>query len=177
MNENLTQYIEEIVKKHEVALCRYCYGILRDKEQAKDIVQDSFMKLVKELTKGQPIENEKAWLYRVCHNLALDYLRKIKRNNDRIDDVQEMVSNSNTISRPDSAMLNKESNADVWNSLKILSEREQKIIELKMKNNYSYQQIADELQLTSTNVGFILHQALKKLAVNFKARENNEVNS
>ncbi len=177
MNDNLTQYIEDIIKKHEVALCRYCHGILKDREQAKDIVQESFMKLIKELTKGQRIENEKAWLYRVCHNLALDYLRKIKRNNERIEEVQDMVSNTNTISRPDSALVSKESHEYVWNSLKLLSEREQKIIELKMKNNYSYQQIADELQLTSTNVGFILHQALKKLAVNFKMQENNEVNS
>ena len=55
---------------------------------ARDIVQDAYIKLINALEQGTEIQNEKSWLYRVCHNSALDYYRKNKRRQEKRGDIQ-----------------------------------------------------------------------------------------
>jgi len=49
----------------------------RDRDVADDLVQESFLRLVKELNAGRSPENVSAWLFRVCSNLAMSRGRRI----------------------------------------------------------------------------------------------------
>ena len=84
MSQNISDKISTLVEEHETALVRYTISILKDREQARDVVQDAYIKLIKELQAGRVIDNEKSWLYKVCHNSSLDYLRKMKRRSQRL---------------------------------------------------------------------------------------------
>ena len=168
---NLSEKIGRIIEEHEVALIRYVTGILKDREQARDTVQDAFIRLLREFEKGIVVKNEKAWLYRVCHNRALDHIRKFKRRSDNLEDMLPAVEDS-SVRSPDDELELKEQKEMVLESLKELNEREQKIIEMKVRENKSYKDIADSLDITVSNVGFILHRAMKKLAVVFKDKSS-----
>lgn len=55
---------------HERALYAFALGLTRSGTAAEDIVQESFLRLVREVQAGRSPDNVRAWLYRVCANLA-----------------------------------------------------------------------------------------------------------
>jgi len=60
------------------ALFRYCYFRVSDREVAKDLLQTAFCKTWEYLVGGGKIRNFKSFLYRVAHNLVVDYYRQPK---------------------------------------------------------------------------------------------------
>ncbi|HLE79032.1 MAG TPA: sigma-70 family RNA polymerase sigma factor [Candidatus Limnocylindrales bacterium] len=54
----------------ERALYAFALGITHSGTAAEDLVQESFLRLVREVQAGRPPDNIRAWLYRVCANLA-----------------------------------------------------------------------------------------------------------
>lgn len=175
MNSNLSEKISILVEVHELALVRYTSSVTKDAEQARDIVQDAYIKLIKTLQQGTVVENEKSWLYRVCHNSALDYYRKVKRHQEKRGDILQAMPGNSLSDTPEKILNKKEDKVLVLESIESLNEREQTIINLKVRDNLSYKEIATELDLTVNNVGFILHRAMKKLAAVFKEKMDKEV--
>ena len=171
MSLNLSEKINQVISEHEISLVKYVTGILKDPEQAKDIVQDALIRFLRELKKESEIKNERAWLYRVCHNLSLDHIRKFKKRSSSFEEVLPTIQDD-SVKSPDDELNLKEQKELVVESLKELNEREQKIINMKVRENSSYKDIAEAMGLTVNNVGFILHRAMKKLAVVFKEKEN-----
>lgn len=164
MKETLTDEINRLVKTYEMPLLRYAAGIVKDTEAARDIVQETFIRYVdKRANDGAAIRYTKAWLYRVAHNLALDHLRKYKRQLELDETTQENLAD-HRLDTPDAAADKRDAEAAAWESLEILSDRDRQVVLLKVIDNKSYKTIAKQLNLTVTNVGFILHNSLKKLA-------------
>ena len=175
MNSDLSKKINLLVEEYELSLVRYTASITKDAEQARDIVQDAFIKLISEMQQNKEIKNDKSWLYRVCHNSALDFIRKNKRRSEKREDIIQSMPGKSQNESPDKVLNKKEDKALVLESIKDLNEREQTIINLKVRDNLSYKEIAAELDLTVNNVGFILHRAMKKLAAIFKEKTEKEV--
>ena len=71
---------ETVVSEYESALLRYVARIVSDACAAQDVVQDTFIKLLKNWKDEiAPSPQLSSWLYRVAHNCAVDYLRKESR--------------------------------------------------------------------------------------------------
>jgi RNA polymerase sigma-70 factor (ECF subfamily) len=64
--------IEEVFKRLEPVLLTYAYRLVRNLEDARDLVQDAFVRIHRE---PAAVSNPRAWLYRVVHNLAVNHLR------------------------------------------------------------------------------------------------------
>lgn len=60
------------------AIFRHCYFRIFNRERAKELMQETFMRTWKELAGGKSIENLRAFLYRVANNLIIDEARKKK---------------------------------------------------------------------------------------------------
>ena len=58
------------------ALKGFALAAVRDEATAEDLVQEAFLRLVRELDRGQPPDNPRAWLFRVCANLVVSYARR-----------------------------------------------------------------------------------------------------
>ena len=73
----LSRDFEAVMEAHEGALLRYATGLLRDAHAAQDVVQNVFVKLFRSrpAARGVAAYSVRAWLYRVAHNEAVDYLR------------------------------------------------------------------------------------------------------
>jgi RNA polymerase sigma-70 factor, ECF subfamily len=52
-------------------LAAFAFALTKDRDVSEDLVQESFLRLVKELNAGRSPENVSAWLFRVCANLAV----------------------------------------------------------------------------------------------------------
>lgn len=66
----------EAYEKHADAIFRHCYFRLSDEEQARDIVQETFLKTWEYIGQGKEIKNIRAFLFSVAHNQIVDHYRK-----------------------------------------------------------------------------------------------------
>ena len=64
-------------QEHAGKLTSFAFGMTRDRDVADDLVQESFLRLVKELGAARTPDNIAAWLFRVCSNLALSRGRRV----------------------------------------------------------------------------------------------------
>jgi RNA polymerase sigma-70 factor (ECF subfamily) len=79
-----------------------------------------------------------------------------------LDDT-EMNSQISTEPSPSAAMETREAAGEVQRLLGTLSENQQEVVRLKFQNGLSYQEISNITNLTVTNVGFLIHTAIKSL--------------
>ena len=164
--------ITEIIKEREAPLLRYAGRLIRDSEAARDVVQEVFIKYVR-ISQDQgraKIDNLPAWLYRVTRNLCLDHL-KSKRVQLEIP-IDENIANFAGGESPDRTLEKEESMTLVRKKLMALEPRDREVVILKIEHGRSYREISEIMGISVTNVGFILHTAIKKLAKDFNAEAN-----
>lgn len=79
-----------IYNRHVDTVYRLCFSFMKNKADAEDLVQETFLKL---LSEGKGFENErheKAWLIVTASNLCKDSLKKWWRRNENIEDLQSL---------------------------------------------------------------------------------------
>lgn len=157
-----------VVSEYEAALLRYAGRILHNDNAAQDVVQNAFIRLFKSWTdEMSPSPKLSSWLYRVTHNCAVDYLRKESRRHllhTRHADEQAKFAPPD---RGKEFRISEAAEGAVV-ALKSLKMREQQLVVLKVYEEKSYKEISEITGLTVSNVGYILHHAMKKMAVELK---------
>jgi len=160
--------IEELFSALEPPLLGYALRYTGDRAQAEDAVQEAFMKLH---TQFEKVEQPRQWLYRTVHNLALNRRRDAGKTVS-LDQFSENPENENSnvtetadpALLPDEQIIRLEGIGLVRISLETLDDRSRELIRLKFNDELSYKDIAARTGLTTGNVGFILHHALKTIA-------------
>ncbi len=128
---------------------------------ARDVVQDTFVKLHRELETAEP-ENLKAWLFTVCRNRSLDILRKTKRVVVTDTEILE-ASSDEAVASPDSVVERQDTHERALQLLENLPKNQQEVIRLKFQADLSYKEISEITKLSVGNVGYLLHHGLKRL--------------
>ena len=73
--------LERLIRRHKNRVFAYILMIVKDKELAEDLFQDTFIKVINTIRSGSYKEEGKfiQWVMRIAHNLIIDYFRKAKR--------------------------------------------------------------------------------------------------
>jgi RNA polymerase sigma factor (sigma-70 family) len=154
-----TETFEEIVHRFEIPLLQYARRITGDVEQARDVVQETFVKFQRN---GAQLEEQPAtWLFTVCRNAALNVCRKERRM--LYVDEQMIEARESEEPMPFDHIEQKEASGFLLRIVGSLPPRQQEVIQLKFQHDLSYQQIAKIMQTSANNVGVLLHTALKTL--------------
>lgn len=157
-------WIRGVVQEHQSSLIRYAASIVGGTEQAKDIVQEVFLKLCKQ--RWRDVEGHLvSWLFRVTRNQALDALRKEKRMSlfEKTETMEALVSVGET--RKSEAV------RSLLELVEQLPGRDREVVTLKFQQGLSYKEISEVTGLTVSNVGYVLHHALKELKQRWEAVE------
>ena len=157
-------FLERTFAEQQAPLTRYAARLLGDPDRARDVVQDTFLKFMgqpREAINGHAVE----WLFTVCRHRALDVLRKEGRMRRFEEGQVERVAAHEP--RPGRELEHAETRARVLQMIDRLPPNQQEVVRLKFQHGMSYKQIADVMKLTPTNVGFILHTAVKALREQF----------
>jgi RNA polymerase sigma factor (sigma-70 family) len=157
--------IEELFTVLEAPLLGYALRYTGDLGLAEDVVQEAFMKLHAQF---DSVDKPRPWLYRTVHNLALNQRRTANKTTS-LDQTPANESSPLADARdpgllPDEQIIRLEGIGLVRISLAALDDRSRELIRLKFTENLSYKDIAEKMGLTPTNVGYILHHALKTIA-------------
>jgi RNA polymerase sigma-70 factor (ECF subfamily) len=153
-------WVREAVARFEGPLSLYAVRFLRDPEAARDVVQETFLKLC--AADRQSIEGHLAeWLFTVCRNRALDVLRKEQRMTQLHDEqVHRCLSPA---AGPHDVVEREELAAKVLDLLEHLPTNQREVIRLKFQNGFSYQEISRISGHSVSNVGYLIHAGIKTL--------------
>ena len=148
-------------------LTRYATRLLGDADRARDVVQDTFVRLMAQpagAIDGHAVE----WLFTVCRHRALDVLRKESRVK-RFDEGQaERVSAGEP--RPGRSLEHEETRAQILALVDRLPRNQQEVVRLRFQNGFSYKEISRITDLSVSNVGFLIHTAVHRLRTEFAAQ-------
>ncbi|HEX7260478.1 MAG TPA: sigma-70 family RNA polymerase sigma factor [Luteolibacter sp.] len=153
-------FIEQSLRDYESPLIGYACTILNDLDLARDVVQDTFIRLCRQ-DPDKVRESLKSWLFTVCRNRALDILRKENRSQSLEDAQWQTVTSQEP--QPDELTDQQERLAQLTGYLSRLSANQREVIALKFQQGLSYQEIQGITGLTTGNIGFLIHTGLKRL--------------
>ena len=158
----------DVVSQHEGPLIRYAARLLGDVERARDVVQDTFLKLC--LEDLAELEGRLAqWLYTVCRHRALDVHKKERR----VKTFDERAGEMETIEPVDHTLV-VERNDEMGRLSTLLArlpERQQEAIRLKFQDSLSYRQISGVMGLSESNVGYLIHTGIKDIRQRLAAKQ------
>lgn len=154
------EWIRSLLNRYEGPLVRYASQFLGDIDRARDVVQDTFLKLCSE-NPSRIGDHAGPWLFTVCRNRALDVIRKEKRMNP-LDEEHIAVLESDQMN-PAEAYERHETTNLVLKALNHLPRRQQEVIRLKFQEGLSYKEIGQITGDSVTNVGFLIHTGMKTI--------------
>ena len=161
--------IEELFAALESPILGYALRCAGELTVAEDVVQEAFMKLHAQF---EAVEKPRQWLYRTVHNLALNRRRDARKtvplnppSPDPENENLPALEPTDPALPPDAQMLRLEGIGLVRISLEALDARSRELVRLKFHDELSYKEMAARTGLTVGNVGFILHSALKTIAI------------
>lgn len=162
--DNVAAWLQGVMAGHEGPLLRYAERILGDADRARDVVQETFMRLL-ESERSFDSGHLVSWLYTVCRNRCLDICRKERRMNP-LSDYTERTRPSGEPA-PDAVASGREQAVRVTDALSALPANQQEVLRLRFQNSLSYKQIAGVTGLSVTNVGFLIHTGMQRLRKRF----------
>jgi RNA polymerase sigma-70 factor (ECF subfamily) len=143
-----------VVKEHSNALYGFAVHFLRNKEDARDVVQDSFEKLWLNCEKVE-IEKVKSWLFTCTYNAMINFSMKKKRMiSTEIGKFPEETEKMNT---------QFESQQVIERTVSILPPLQKSIILLRDLEGYTYDEIGEILALSPSQVKVYLFRARNKV--------------
>ncbi len=155
-----TTWVRSVLTEYEQPLIRYAVRITGDVERARDVVQDVFLRLC-DADPGEMNGRMPAWLYAVCRNRAVDVLRKDGRMQTA---AEKRIETSDAAEREPSFVLErKETASRVGLIIDDLPTNQREVLALRFENDLSYRDIAAVTSLTASNVGYLIHTAIRTL--------------
>jgi RNA polymerase sigma factor (sigma-70 family) len=158
MQSHDPSWIHAALERHEAALVGFATRITGDLEAARDVVQETYLKLCAE--RREAVEPHLAeWLFTVCRRAALDVRRRRKRNRTEGDDMDRHASSTNA----SQALEIEEEGALALTLLARLPDSQQEALRLRFQSGLSYKEIARVTDQSIGNVGWLIHTGLKSL--------------
>jgi RNA polymerase sigma-70 factor, ECF subfamily len=168
---NLESVFTKAYDEYSDPLYRFIYYKISDKEAAKDILQQLFMKVWDYMQAGNQIKEMKPVLYKVASNLVMDFYRKKKTisMDDMIEDGFDVVD-----TRSDSS-LKSETNLLI-KSIGRLDERYKDVLMMRYVEELSISEIAEVMGESKNNVSVRINRAIKLLKKNLDNKNDGENN-
>ncbi|HTI52019.1 MAG TPA: sigma-70 family RNA polymerase sigma factor [Planctomycetaceae bacterium] len=153
-------WVQGILLRHEGGLTRYARRIVGDDERARDVVQETFLRLCRE-DRGKLDGHLVEWLYTVCRNKALDVRRKEQRMT-MLTEESSLLAESPDL-HPSQLAERRDSAGQILDLLDRLPANQQEAIRLKFQSGLSYREISEVTGLSISHVGVLIHNGLKTL--------------
>lgn len=160
--EEGARFYEPLVRAYEGPALRVATGMLGDRGEARDAVQDAFLRAWKGLEgfdDGRPFA---PWFFRILRNRCRDLVRKRDARSDREDRaVREAADGLRRDGRR--RQERRETREAVWRALERLGDGHREVLVLKELEGFSYREIAEVLDLPQGTVASRLHHARSAL--------------
>lgn len=173
----------QLVERYQSRAISIAYGILKNREDAEDVVQESFVKAYLSLPNFKGDSSFYTWLYRIVYNMSIDVKRKSARTSRYESDIEErelehsMEGAAQSQDGPDEELIRKEKLRCIDKAMREISEEHRTVIMLREVDGLDYQEIADVTGVSKGTIMSRLHYARKKLQQVLERLFANELSS
>ncbi len=169
---------DTLLKRHQSRVFSYILHIVKNKDLADDIFQETFVKAIMTIKQGRYAENGKfsAWISRIAHNLIIDYYRQEKSENtiSADDDETDLLNRRDLCDENvEDLMVTTQIHNDVKRIVKALPDSQREVLVMRYYRNMSFKEIADATNVSiNTALGRMRYAILNMRRI---AEENNIV--
>ena len=152
--------LEVLIKKHKQRLYSFIFSKIQDRDISEDIFQDTFIKVIRTLKRGNYNEQGKflPWVMRISHNLIIDYFRKSNRmrlfKNTDVFDIFSVISDGNL--NVEKQLIKEQVLSDVKELVKELPQEQREVLEMRIYKDMSFKEISE-------NTGVSINTALGRM--------------
>jgi RNA polymerase sigma-70 factor (ECF subfamily) len=163
---------EKLVEKYKKRVYYLAYRMTRDHDSADELAQESFVKAYQALSSFKPGYNFYTWVYRICVNLAINFLKR-EKHTVSADQLREMDLLPERRQEMDQLerMITTEQAGIVKKALASLPPEQRSAFILKTYDNMSYEQMAEVMECSIGTVMSRLFRARQKLKNALRAAE------
>ena len=145
--------ISELIERHSKRVRSYIGMMVKDDAVADDIFQETFIKAVKVIDEGRYTDSGKflSWVLRIAHNRVLDYFRREKANKQvNESEVGYDVIGTLRFSEPttEDEMVHSEMEQTIRELINLLPEEQQEVVRLRYYSKLSFQEIAEQTEVS-----------------------------
>jgi RNA polymerase sigma-70 factor (family 1) len=162
--------LAEFYNRYHKPVYRYLISLVKVPEIAEDLVHEIFLKLWDIRQKLEIKENFKGYLFWMCHNKAVDTTKKIAGERMLKDELLFHYYQNLSIVENHTPEQQQRYHDLIEEALNSLSPQRRKVFELCKKQGKSYQQVADELQISTHTVKEHMSYALAALRDFFRQK-------
>ena len=145
-----------LIDRYKDRLYRYCFRIVRDEDEAADVVQETFIQVYGSLARFDTARPFSTWLFVIATRKAIDHVRR--RHDVRLDEAElERIAGN----LPDADILAR--HAELLEAINQLPRNEQEVVKMHYLDGRSYADIASQLGRPEGSVKGWLSRARKRL--------------
>ena len=149
---------EQILSFYEKAIYNYVFRIMKDPQTAKEITQDTFVKVYTHRKTIDPEKSIKTWIFTIATNTAYDFIRAKKRKNEiSFDEDNETISSFEAY-YPKEGLV-----SDVDKALDQIKPEYKKVLLLFYQQGFEYKEIAEILEIPINTVKTYIKRGKEEL--------------
>ena len=159
---------ESLVERYQQKAYRIAFDFTRDRDEAKDLSQEAFLRAYSHLNKFDGRSGFYTWFYRILVNICLDYRRKVQRTT--AEEFNETIENQVEVSHPaahpvspDQQAIGGEFSRKVGAALETLPAKQRSVFILRNHQGLSIREIAEMMETAEGTVKVHLHRAVTAL--------------
>lgn len=162
-----------LVKRYEKGLYNYALRMVSNHADAMDLMQDIFMAVFRNLHTFRAQSPFKGWLFKIAHYRCIEYYRK-KRPMQSLDDTPEQLAEESA-DCPEQALFSQQQSSALMKTIQKLPIKQKLVVELKFFQQCTFDDIGQQLGISTNTAKSQLYSALDKLKLYLQA-EALEVN-
>lgn len=151
--------LERIYDSFAGGLYRYVLRILGSEEDARDVLQDVFVKLALS-NKSMVLHHEKSFLFRMAHNLAMDLLRRRRSEGVRAERLKNLAESEDQSYLTSMSL---EADDSLNDALDILPVEQRTVVHLRIWDELTFEEIGTALGISLNTAASRYRYALEKL--------------
>ncbi len=145
--------LEQLIHRHKTKVFSYIHMVIKDKQTADDIFQDTFIKVIYTLKSGSYKEEGKfiQWVMRIAHNLVIDFFRKAKRipvvecQNEEYNILDNLSVYDESI---EDRMITEQIHQDIRNMIEYLPAEQREVLIMRHYADMSFKEIAEQTDVS-----------------------------
>jgi RNA polymerase sigma-70 factor (ECF subfamily) len=145
--------LERLISRHKNKVYAYILMVVKDRDLADDIFQDTFVKVIHTLRNGSYKEEGKfiQWVMRIAHNLTIDHFRKSKRlpvidnGNDEYDILETLRLTDPSI---EEELISAQIHNDLRQLIELLPDEQKEVLKMRHYNEMSFKDIAEQTEVS-----------------------------
>ncbi|PLS17155.1 RNA polymerase sigma factor SigX [Bacillus sp. M6-12] len=168
--------LQEIYDKYHQSLFQFLFYMVKNREQAEDLVQEVYIRVLNSYSHFEGRSSEKTWIFSIARHAALDYLRKQNRWSQRIFSAFDLTKRPihDTSPLPEEIAVQNELIQQMYRCLDKCTVDQRSVVILRYIQTLSISETAQILGWTEGKVKTTQHRAIQVLKANMRELSEKE---